>query len=263
MSLRNVFALVIATACFAGSAQGAAIDDARGLRNEGLALVKKAREGGDPIKDREAAIVVFEKAMSLLEGKSGAEVEKLQTDINSLLFWTRRTMPMKFDGSRPVRPLTSSGGGSSTSKAQSTIRRRGNTVADAQAALNETEQYARNHPNEYLTITARFFEVADTFKQHKDIAFKAIARAQYFQRLESGGSGHTAEEKDTGPGADLVAQGDRAHTNKKYEEATQKYEAALSQHETASRRRKLGQAQFSLAQHYKDEYIKKNKIVGY
>ena len=242
-------ATVAAVAC-AGEAHAAAYDEAIRLRDEGRRVLEGARSGsGDEIKGSKEAVKIWERATALLGGfGEGTREAELLQDLNSLIFWTRRTTPMDLSALRsssnapPVRP------------AKTNV-----SAAEAVAALSRTEAYARAHPDDPMTVAARFFEVADTYKSVHDVAFKAISRAQYFQRqadereaLRKAEAAYATLSAD----ARLVVDGDRAYAKGDYDGAIAAYAKAAAAAPTPERHRKLGHARFNRAQQYREEYSK-------
>ncbi len=258
-------------AALSGTASGSAIDEAKALRDEGMAILKKARApGGDVIHGSHEAIRKFEEAAAKLEGaRDGSSEAELLQDINSLLFWTRRTTPLDMSAI-----LGESGGGSGGGSRGGSRGARGEEArpprpatrrpppqprpaAGAAAALEGAEAYARRHPDDLMTCAARFFEIAERYKDVHDVAFKAISRAQEFQRLASERVAlREAEGKfaSLGPDEKRVVEGDRAAAARKFDLAAAKYKWAIDFKATPRRRRKLGHALFGWAQELRWEY---------
>lgn len=129
----------------------------------------------------------------------------------------------------------------------------------ASQALAKAEAYAQAHPDDPVTIAARFFEIADTYSDLHDIAYKATSRAQHYQSMarQQGELQKAEAEYDTlSRDARLVVDGDRAYRDGIYDEAIEKYAAAVSMKTTPERNRKLGHARFNRAQLYREEYSK-------
>lgn len=236
-------ALLLLTMLAAGAAAGSALEEARALREEGLALLKEARsEGGDLIAGSKAAIAKFEAAVLKLKGRpEGSREAELRTEINSLLFWTRRTTPMDLSAIS-VRP-------SQAPKSPAAL------AAEARAEFDRAEAYARAHPGEPVSVAARFFELANRYKEVHDVAFKAISRAQHYQRLAKERGAEAEFEALTADGK-LVVEGDRACAKGRYDRAAAKYREAIAVKPTAARQRKLGHALFGRAQEHRDLYSK-------
>jgi len=269
-TLRRAAACALILAASSSTAFASAIDEARALFDEGKEFLKKGRgPTADVIKWNKKAIAKFEEAVAKLEGAADESPEaELQQNINALLFWTKRTTPMDMSailgGSGGSGGPGSPGGGSTTPEpppppkpppARSPKR----DGQSAVRALARAETYAGRHPNDPLTCAARFFEVADRFKDFPDIAFKAISRAQEFQRRADGRKKLAeAEARFSSLAADerLMVEGDRAVANQRYDEATAKYKRAIGMKPTPGRHRKLGHACFVRAQELRAEYSK-------
>jgi len=259
-SRRVLLATVIASVA-SSAASASSLDEARRIYAEGKGVLKAARgPGGDVVKGSHAAIAKFERATALLgEPRDGTPEADLLQDINSMLFWTRRTTPMDMSelGVRPSGthsrkdPQDRTG---PTSKAELAKLAR-----EAPAALTRAEAYARAHPDDYMSCAARFFEVADRYKDFHTIAFRAITRAQEFQRLADGdeaGGRSEAEFAALPRDARLVHQGDREYAAKRFDEAAARYREALSIKATPERHRKVGHAHFCRGQAIRGEYTR-------
>jgi tetratricopeptide (TPR) repeat protein len=250
-----------AAALVSSAASASAVEDVKRIYAEGMNILKAARApDGDVVKGSKAAIALFEKAAGLLgePADESPEAELLQ-DINSMLFWTRRTTPMD------MSEIFGGSSGSSGSRASSEKESSDETPATdlralarkAPGDLARAEAYARAHPKDYMSCSARFFEVADRYKDLHDIAFRAISRAQEFQRLADGEEAHRKAEAEfaTLPREEqLTFRGDQAYTAKDYVEAAGKYAAAIKIKATPGRYRKLGHAHFNRAQDIRVEY---------
>lgn len=258
---RAAVAAVILAAC-AGAAFASGLDEARALFAEGKELLKKGRgPTADVVKWNKKAIAKFEEAVAKLEGaRDGSREAELQQDINALLFWTKRTTPMDMSAI-----LGGSSGPPATSSPPPAPRPSPGPAAktDAGAAMKAlalAEVYARRHPNDPMACTARFFQVADRYKDFPDVAFKAISRAQEFQRLAKERRELAQAEARFGtltPGEKLTVEGDRACAARRLDEAAEKYRRAISIKATPERYRKLGHACFVRAQELRSEYSRK------
>jgi len=257
---RAVLAIAVGSVVSA-AASASSIDEARRIYAEGKEILKAARApGGDVVKGSHAAIAKFERAAALLgEPRDGTPEAELLQDINSMIFWTRRTTPMD------MSELT--GGTSGTTRPESRPPTTGpasraelaKLAREAPAALARAETYARAHPDDYMSCAARFFEVADRYKDLHDIAFRAITRAQEFQRLADGkeaGGGSEAALAALPRDVRLVHQGDREYAAKRFDEAAARYREAISIKATPERHRKVGHAHFSRAQAFREEYTR-------
>ncbi len=258
---RFAWVALAATVLVSAAASASAVDDAKRIYAEGKEILKAARApSGDVVKGSHAAIALFEKAAGILgePADETPEAELLQ-DVNSMIFWTRRTTPM--DMSEILGGSPGSPGSSASSEKESSDE---TPAADLRALarkapgdLAKAEAYARAHPDDYMSCAARFFEIADRYKDLHDIAFRAISRAQEFQRLadEEDVRRKTEAEFESLPREEqLTIRGDRAYTAKDYVEAAEKYAAAIKIKATPKRHRKLGHAHFSRAQDIRVEY---------
>jgi len=246
-------ALAVFSAALADPARGSAYEEAQALRREGLELLERSRgPGGDAAAGSKAAIAKFEEALAKLEGASENTREgSLREDLNALIFWTRRTSPIDFSALPAPPPQAGAADASAGKDSQD--------AAAASAALERAELYASSDARDPVTVAARFFEVADRYKDVHDVAFKAIQRAQYFQRLAQEKEARAKAEaafESLPPDEKLVILGDRAYASGNYEEAAAKYREALALKASPERHRKLGHAHFSRAQQLRDEYTK-------
>ena len=247
------------------NAFGADLARAQAIFNEGRQMLKTARAaGGNVIEGSHAAIKKMEEAAALLEGaREGSPEGELLQDINSNLYWARKTTPLDIRAMLK-KPSGSSGPGNSSAATSSKpppvsklSKPRSSNAAEAKAALARAEAYAQSHPDDPVTCAARFFEIADRYKDVHDVAFKAISRVQEIQRFaaerkalreaEANFSALSQDEK-------LVVEGDRAYAAKNFDEATVKYRQAIAMKKTADRRRKLGHALFERAQQLRADY---------
>ena len=94
-AIRRIVPMAMAAALVSSAASGSAVEEAGRIYAEGKEVLKEARApGGDVVKGSKAAISLFEKAASLLgEPPDGTPEAELLQDINSMIFWTRRTTP--------------------------------------------------------------------------------------------------------------------------------------------------------------------------
>jgi len=250
-------ALALAALAWSTAAQGSALDEARALREEGLKILKAARQpGGDLHAGSIAALEKFEGARAKVEGAAeGTPAGELQTDLNSLIFWTRRTMPLDlFGGSGPASRAPAS---PAEKKPEPEKKPAADLTVDAEAAYARAESYAKSNPDDHVSVAARFFALADKYKDVHDVAFKAISRAQHFQRVaRAKADAAKGLREGAGPDEKLVVEGDRAYAAGRFDAAAAKYSEAIAAKATAGRHRKLGHARFERAQQYRDEYIK-------
>ncbi|MHC4247704.1 MAG: hypothetical protein ACYS9X_01120 [Planctomycetota bacterium] len=265
-SRRAVLAMVTAV-LVSSVASGSVVEEAGRIYAKGKDLLRAARApGGDVVKGSHAAIALFEKAAALLgEPRDETPEAELLQDINSMIFWTRRTTPMDmselFGGSSnsPGSPGPSGASGTSDKKPSSdtggadlkTLARK------APRDLARAEAYARAHPRDYMSCAARFFEIADRYKDLHDIAFRAISRAQEFQRLAEGEEARRKAEAEFAslPREEkLTVRGDRAFADRRFDEAAARYREAIAVAASPERYRKLGHAFFSRAQVFREEY---------
>jgi len=258
---RRAFLAAVIAALASSVASASSLEEARRVYAEGKVLLKAARApGGDVVKGSHAAIAKFERAAALLgEPRDGTPEAELLQDINSVIFWTRRTTPMD------MSELT---GGPSGGASQEDRPPRAGPVSraelaklarEAPAALARAEAYARAHPDDHMSCAARFFEVADRYKDLHDVAFRAITRAQEFQRLadaDKAGGGSEAEFAALPRDVRLVRQGDREYAAKRFDEAAARYREAISIKAAPERHRKVGHAHFSRAQALREEYTR-------
>ena len=265
----RVASAVVGAVLLSSIASGSAVEEAGRIYAEGKEVLKAARApGGDVVKGSKAAIKLFEKAVALLgEPPDETPEAELLQDINSMLFWTRRTTPMDMSELLGGSSSSSSSSGSAGSTAgqpssgSSGAPGGGRTAAalarEAPAALARAEAYARAHPRDYMSCAARFFEIADRYKDLHDIAFRAISRAQEFQRLARAEEERLKTDADSAslsPEERHTIQGDRACAAKRFEEAAAKYRQAIKIRPSPERHRKLGHALFSRAQVFREEY---------
>ena len=258
MTPGRTLASALALALSSANAFGADLERAQALREEGKAMLKKARgTGGDPIRGSHDAIEKLQEAAALLEDAAqGSSEAVLLQDINSLIFWTRRTTPL--DIRALIRNSSNSSAPQPSSKPEP-AKADPSDPAEAAAALAQAEAYARSHPDDPVTCAARFFEIADRYKDIHDVAFKAISRMRESQRLAKERTAlREAEAKFAGLARDgkLEVEGDRAYAARDFERAALKYGQAIAIEETAGRRRKLGHALFERAQELRAEYSK-------
>jgi hypothetical protein len=246
---------------------GADLARARAVFDEGKKMLKTARAaGGDVINGSHAAIEKFEEAAALLKGapEGSPEAELLQ-DINSNIYWARKTTPidirsmLKESGGSPGSGHSSAAASSASSSAAEPATPRSSNPAEAAAALARAEAYAQSHQDDPETCAARFFEVADRFKDVHDVAFKAISRVQEIQRLAK--ERKALREAEAGFGAlpqdeKLVVEGDRAYAVRDFDQAAAKYRQAIGMKRTADRHRKLGHAMFERAQQLRGDYTR-------
>jgi tetratricopeptide (TPR) repeat protein len=131
------------------------------------------------------------------------------------------------------------------------------TLDEAKAAYGRAEKYLRLNPTDYLGSAAQFFAVANQYRDQKDVAFKAISKAQELQA-----KGQKAKEGD-----DLksrlselptwqryLVEGETMLENGQIDAAMKKFEAASRLEPKGEVFNKLGHAHFKKAQQQRDEY---------
>jgi hypothetical protein len=246
-----VLGALVLLCAVAREASSSTYDEARRLRDEGRRVLDEARGGSaDEVKLSKEAIAIFEKAAAILENcAAGTRESVLLEDLNSLIFWTRRTTPLD------LAALRSTAGAPVPVPVPAAQKPAG--PAQAVAALARAEEYAAAHPDDPMTIAARFFEIADTYRSIHDVAFKAISRAQEFQGLADRRKALSEAEAAYATLArdeQSVVDGDRAFAKSEYDAAAASYLKAIAVASTPVRNRKLGHARFNRAQQYREEY---------
>jgi hypothetical protein len=185
-----------------------ALKQARQEKKLGVEKLTKAKEGGPDEKtlSREA-MKHFEAAQELYdyvaekEGESEALDEEI-SDLQSLLFWCRKMTPLRDAEPEPPPPEPPDDpdtGDEAPPKAPpppppppappEPAPKVEDRAGDAARLLEEAEKFAAEHPEDRMQVVARFFRIADLYKDLPQ-GTKALERAMELARSwASGGSG--------------------------------------------------------------------------
>ena len=159
---RSVVAALICVSASQGA--HAAAGDLVAAREHKLAAVEHLRKADEPQADRtkeltaaEAALVEAQRILSGFEEPVPPEVETELSEVNSLIYWTRKMMPLK--GGKLPQPAP---------KRQPTSRPKPRTTPDsrfspAKRQFEAAQRYAAQNPDKPFLVAVRFFEVATKY----------------------------------------------------------------------------------------------------
>ncbi len=145
--------LACVLACLGARAAGGDLEAARKHKAVAVEHLRKADEPGanrvKELKAAEAGLIDAQKILAAFEEPVPPEVETELSEINSLIYWTRKMMPL--DSGKSPRPTP-------TPRPQP---RTSSSLGKRQ--FEAAERYARENPDKPFLIAVRFYEVATRY----------------------------------------------------------------------------------------------------
>jgi hypothetical protein len=157
----------VAAVLFCVSACGwarAAGGDLASARDHKLVAVEHLRKADEPQADRtkelrsaETELVAAQKILSAFEEPVPPEIEAELSEVNSLIYWTRKMMPLK--GGKLPQPAP---------RREPTSRPKPRTTPDSRSSpakrhFEAAQRYAAQNPSKPFLVAVRFFEVATRY----------------------------------------------------------------------------------------------------
>ena len=138
--------LAMALVFTSGAAMAGAYEDAVRLKREAQKLLAEAMNADEPDPERSKKIIeTLEAARKLLEPfafDGGAKKERgLIEELNHLIYWTRKTSPVKVEPPPPPDPISGE---------------------EAARLWKELREYEKTRSDEPVLLCAKFFEAAES-----------------------------------------------------------------------------------------------------
>jgi hypothetical protein len=169
---------------------------ARKKKAEGVELLKKARSGeGDSRALARKAMGLFEFAMECYEVRvekkgESEEIDEEMSELGSLIYWTRKMTPIaeeeeeKEERRKAAKPPPAAKPRPDDPPDRATGRPappRQSPRDEAQSLFRKAQKFEQEHPDQYLEISARYFEIVDKFRQ-SPYASRALDKCMEYQR---------------------------------------------------------------------------------
>jgi hypothetical protein len=277
--LSAALAFVFAVA-YAAAAEDDPGERAAQLKKEALAIFAANRGKGDAAEHGKA-LTKIEEAKDILEAAAKKDPQKWDAalvDIDSLLFWTRKTAPIgaMSSYSSPVKtpddpktPAPKTPDPKNPAPKPEPPRKPdpspANPEAAAAAAYAAASAFAREHPDCNFDAALRFFRVSEEYPDTEP-AREAFRRATWHQRqVDNEEEGATAKPPDeTAPAPDASAveakrlsrEAADAMNQDHFDQAVESAGKSLKAKETVDAHRIIGYAAFSAAERLRSQYAR-------
>ncbi|HYF50052.1 MAG TPA: tetratricopeptide repeat protein [Planctomycetota bacterium] len=256
-----VCVLVLAAVLVSGArvAYADGVEDAEQLKDEAKETIRTHSTKPVPPKEYAMAIYKLEKAQSLLETE-GQNTGALAEEINTQLFWARRCSTIhiikeldKIHAENPPLKLASK---EKKKKTEDGEMVEADPLAEAKAAFEAAEAFAKAHSADDYLVSLRWFQMANEYPGN-DYAMKAMSLARDAQMRYAVKNGSFKEELPDTPEMKPIRDGDALVEQGKYEQATEVYKQSIKIKDNMTAHRRLGQTFFRRAQQMKDELMPK------